>query len=195
VRPKPVRWLWDQRIAVGAVTVLAGMPGLGKSLTTTEVAARVSRGQLTGDLRDDPRRVLIATAEDALAEVVRPRLEAAGADLELIHLQELVVEGNGEARALQVPQDVETLGRFVETHDVGLVIVDPFNAFLVGEVNSWRDHDLRRALAPLARMAESCSVAVLIVVHLNSPLHRGPVSRIGVCRHGGGSKSGPRRRT
>jgi hypothetical protein len=39
-----VQWLWPGRIALGKVTLLAGDPGLGKSMVTLDIAARVSRG-------------------------------------------------------------------------------------------------------------------------------------------------------
>ena len=44
VEPEPVDWLWPNRIALGKVTLLAGDPGLGKSLVTLGVASAVSRG-------------------------------------------------------------------------------------------------------------------------------------------------------
>ena len=42
---EPVEWLWPHRIALGKVTLIAGDPGLGKSVLALDVAARVSRGQ------------------------------------------------------------------------------------------------------------------------------------------------------
>jgi AAA domain-containing protein len=58
------------------------------------------------------------------------------------------------------------------------VIVDPLMAFLSGETNSHRDQDVRRALAPLAGLAERTGASVLVVRHLNkaaanNPLYRG----------------------
>ena len=51
---------------LGAVSLLVGIPGLGKSTLLTELAARLSRGQLEGDLYETPATVAIATVEDAL---------------------------------------------------------------------------------------------------------------------------------
>ena len=48
------------------------------------------------------------------------------------------------ARYFRLPADVKLQVR----------VVDPLNAYLIGEVNSWKDHDVRRALMPLSRMAE-----------------------------------------
>ncbi len=41
---QPVAWLWPQRIPLGKVTLLAGDPGLGKSLLALDIAARVTGG-------------------------------------------------------------------------------------------------------------------------------------------------------
>ena len=65
-------------------------------------------------------------------------------------------------------------------------------AFLGATANSFRDQDVRRALAPLARLAETLGAAVIIVRHLTknsaegNPLYRGGASIgiIGAARSG-----------
>ena len=78
-----VAWLWGGRIPVGKITLIEGDPGLGKSTITLDVAARVSRGApLEGDRKSSNRRACVMIgAEDDIADTLRPRLEAAGADL------------------------------------------------------------------------------------------------------------------
>ena len=44
VEPKPINWLWQNRIALGKLTLMSGDPGLGKSLVTTAMATAVSLG-------------------------------------------------------------------------------------------------------------------------------------------------------
>jgi hypothetical protein len=44
VEPRYTAWLWPDRIPIGCVTLLVGDPGLGKSLLTLDLAARLSRG-------------------------------------------------------------------------------------------------------------------------------------------------------
>ena len=65
VKPRPVQWLWPGRLPLGAITVLVGEPGLGKSLLTTTLAAQLSRGELTGTAETS----LFLTAEDSEALV------------------------------------------------------------------------------------------------------------------------------
>jgi integrase len=73
----PVRWLWDGWLPAAKVVLLDGDPGTGKSLLTCELAARLSRGELGGG----PAASLLLNAEDGPGDTLRPRLEAAGADL------------------------------------------------------------------------------------------------------------------
>ena len=44
VTPKPIRWLWRDRIPFGKLTLLAGHPGQGKSLLSLDIIARLSTG-------------------------------------------------------------------------------------------------------------------------------------------------------
>jgi hypothetical protein len=77
---RPVQWLWPGRVPQGGITVLAGEPGLGKSLLSVWLASRLSRGELAGA----PATSLFLTAEDSREHTVLPRLVAAGAELEQV---------------------------------------------------------------------------------------------------------------
>src|SRR5881398_3739736 len=86
VRPARVEWLWPHYLARGKLALLDGDPGVGKSLITIDLAARLSRG---GPLPDGcvagrPHLTLLLSAEDGAADTTRPRAEAAGADLDRV---------------------------------------------------------------------------------------------------------------
>ena len=170
IEPEAVEWLWPDRIPVGAVTLLAGDPGLGKSLLTCELAAMLSRGELT----DEPAETLMITAEDGLAMTVRPRLEAARAELDLVHLLHLT----GTAR-FSLPDGIAILHGFISMTRPKLVVIDPLSAHLDRAVNSWQDQSIRTALAPLHNLAEEQRVAILLVAHLNKGDSQDPQRRIG----------------
>ena len=120
-----------------------------------------------------PRHVIIASAEDDPGDTIRPRLEVAGADLDLVHIVEL--DGPD---LMSLPQDVPALREAIEQYDVGLVIIDPLLHFLSDEVDSYKDQKVRRALYPLSRMAADTGCAVLCIRHFTKggsgrAIHRG----------------------
>jgi AAA domain len=160
VEPKEIEWLWDHLVPCGMTTVLTGLPKTGKSTILYYVAAEASRKGMT---------VLIATAEDHLEAVVRPRLEAADANLELVHA--IVVD-------VTLPDGAALLNRLVEEHQAALLIIDPLMAFLNEGVNSHRDHHIRRALKPLNEVAERTNCAVVVVVHTNKDHGTNPLLRV-----------------
>jgi len=168
IEREPVRWLSPERVPIGTVTMLAGDPGLGKSMWTCETAATVIKAG---------GAVLLLTAEDSPGGTVRPRLEAAQADLDLVYNATLRPHGVEEGIAL--PDNVAELDRLVVETGAHLVVIDPLMAHLPAEVNSWRDQSVRTALVPLYRMAEERGCACVIVLHLNKMKGADPLHRVG----------------
>ena len=131
------------------------------------------------------------SAEDGLRDTIRPRLDAAGADPERIFGVSTVVEAKGGERMISLTKDLSVIERAIEHVGAGLVIVDPLTAFLSEKTDSYKDQDMRRALAPLAALAERTRAAFLIVRHLNkaaggNSLYRGggSIAIIGADRSG-----------
>jgi len=110
VKPERVRWLWPGHLPRGKVVDLSGDPGVGKSTLALDIAARVSTGRAMPDGAGGgrPRGVLILSAEDGLADTIRPRLEAAGADLDRVIALTAVTDRGPTSPAL-VHQAHETI--------------------------------------------------------------------------------------
>ncbi|MCA9055449.1 MAG: AAA family ATPase, partial [Planctomycetaceae bacterium] len=92
VRREQLEWLWQGRIPLGKLTLLAGDPGLGKSMVSIDITARVSRGGCWPDntlLSQRAGTVIMFNAEDDLEDTISPRLDAAEADDRRV----IVVEG------------------------------------------------------------------------------------------------------
>jgi len=157
-----VEWVVPGRIPLGMLTLLIGDPGLGKSLFTCMLAAQLSRGDLLGA----PSPTLMLTAEDSLGATIRPRLEAAGAASRHIFAYKLLRD-DGCEDAIVIPDDLDQLASLIAQTGARLIVIDPLGAHLPGTINAWQDQSVRRALAPLGRIAEETDCAVLAVLHLN----------------------------
>jgi putative DNA primase/helicase len=173
VEPERVRWLWPGRLPLGKLVVLDGDPAVGKSTVMLDLAARLTTGrampgeddEVGGALGD----VVVMSAEDGLADTIRPRLDAAGADVRRIHALTEVVFEAGEVvvrRPPVLPDDLDRLEQLVADRGAVLVIIDVLMAYLSAETNSYRDQDVRRALAPLEAMAERQGCCVVVLRHL-----------------------------
>lgn len=163
VKPEKVTWLWGGRLPIGKIALLEGPPGLGKSTAALDIAARVSTGApMPGATeRREPAAALIASVEDGEADTIVPRLRAADADLSRCH------SFRYRDRLPTLPDDIGDIERVIRAYHVRLLVLDPLMALLGSETNSYRDQDVRRALGPLAQMADETGCAVLVIRHLN----------------------------
>lgn len=170
VEPTHIRWLWPGRIALGKITMIAGHPGLGKSFLTCDLAARVSAGLPWPDVGDPcPRgQVLILNGEDDPSDTIRPRLDAAGADVSKVHFIDGVdTTREGEIDPFELARDTRLLRDHIDaTPDVRLLVIDPVSAY-IGQVDDHRNSEVRGLLRPLAQLAHETDVAIVLVSHLN----------------------------
>lgn len=142
VQRKRVEWLWRNRFPKGMLSLVAGRPGQGKSLFAAMLAAEVSK---TGD-------VIFSNREDPLAQVVRPRLEAAGARLNRVHFY-----------SPTLPDHLSALEKLIKQTKAKLVVIDPAAAHLTPSM--FNDQDVRKALSPAAEMAERTECSIVMISH------------------------------
>lgn len=173
VKSKAVRWLWPGRIAKGKPSVLAGNPGLGKSQLAASMASIVSRGGHWPVDRStcEQGSVVFLSAEDDAEDTIKPRLEAAGADVANCYIldavQDVTRDGDAVIRAFNLKTDIARLSALLDDlGDVALVVIDPITAYL-GGTDSHNNAEVRALLAPLGEMAARHGVAVIAVSHLN----------------------------
>jgi len=169
VEPKDIEWLWPGRIPIGKVSILSGSPDKGKSLVTLDIASRVTTGRKWPDCAESPKTggVIIVGVEDDLADTVRPRLDANGADVSRIQALDAILQADGSESLLNLDKNIAQLEAAIsEQGDCRLVIIDPIGAFM-GNKDSNKDSDVRAITAPLARLAVKYRVAILLVAHLN----------------------------
>jgi putative DNA primase/helicase len=170
VQPEKIEWLWPGRIALGKQTLIGGEPGLGKSQVATALAAAATT---SGTWPCDEGRaplgsVIILSAEDDASDTIRPRLDAAGADVSRVHLISAVRKHDGKGRrTFNLQADLALLEKAIEQiGDVRLVIIDPVSSYL-GKTDSHKNADVRSTLEPVGDMASRLRTSVVSITHFS----------------------------
>ena len=163
VQPLPAEWVWQDRIPVGELTIMAGLGGTGKGLLCSDLAARISLGDCmpgTGDDPGSPGSVLLISAEDDPNVVMVNRLKAAGADMRRVYDLSTV-----DGAQFELPLHAGILRQTItEIGDVRLVILDPLAG--VAPVSLTAVRAVRAILSPLRQIAQDTGCAIVITHHL-----------------------------
>jgi hypothetical protein len=170
VEEEKLDWLWRGYIPFRKVTLLDGDPGIGKSTLSLDLVARFSRGvEFPFAERHLPRGVtLIVSGEDDIADTIKPRLRAAGADMSRVATLALRTDPEtGVTLPFSVPEDMPSLSDALGESEAAFVIIDPITAFLSERVQSHNDASVRKAMTPLTQLAQKSGAAFLLLRHLN----------------------------
>jgi hypothetical protein len=170
-------WLWDQRIPVGALTLIAGREGIGKSTFAYKLVADVTRGLMPGRYKSVPKSVLIVATEDSWSQTIVPRLMAAGADLDRVFRVDAFTADGMEAQP-SLPRDLKAVEALLEEEDAALILLDPLMSRLSESLDTHKDADVRLALEPLVAMADRLGCAVLGLIHLSKGHGTDPLTLI-----------------
>lgn len=170
IQPRPIQWLWHGRLALGKLTLLTGDGGVGKGMLLVDLVSRITTGRLFPD--GTPSMLgtcLLVGGEDGAEDTVRPRLDAAGADVDRVLLVEgPLPSGSLMADPLDLSLHLENLDRLLGKHpDALLLVLDPIMDYLGAVTDSHKAADVRRILSPLRSLAERHNVCIILVNHLN----------------------------
>lgn len=128
IQPEEVQWLWYPCIPLGKLTVIQGDPGEGKTTFVLAVIAALTKGEALPEREPlDPVNILYQTAEDGLADTIRPRLDALGADCSRV----LVIDESKRELSL----GDERIRQAMEETGAKLLVLDPLQAYLGAEVD------------------------------------------------------------
>lgn len=180
----PVEYLVEPLLPIGCTTLLDGNPGMGKSFLGIGMTAGVTSTGMFGDKPVTRKgRVLLLNDEDDPSRVIRPRLEAIGADIDRIRVIDDPFILNDEG--------VDILRREIRSYDPALVIIDPLTNFMGPKVDMYRPNEANAFMRPLHRLAKEFDIAILIARHLrkqvsDNAMHMGQ----GSMAFGGAVRSG-----
>jgi 5S rRNA maturation endonuclease (ribonuclease M5) len=177
ITPRPVRWGWQDRLALGTFNLLGGREGIGKSIVECTLAADMTRGRLPGVYFGVPKAVIIVATEDARNYTIVPRLMAADADLDKVFFVD-VQAPDGFDTALSLPRDLPALEQLIVAQDVAAVWFDPILSRLDAALDSHKDGEVRQALEPLSAMAERTNCMFTGLIHVNKSASNDPLTTL-----------------
>lgn len=141
IQSQEIEWLWYPFIPYGKLTIIQGDPGDGKTTLVLNLAAKLSKGiGLDEDMQvSEPMNIIYQTAEDGLADTVKPRLEAGDADCEKI----MVIDESEKSLSMVD----ERLEQAIIQTNARLLILDPIQAYLGAKtkdisINLFMDFDI-----------------------------------------------------
>lgn len=155
-----VQWLWYPFIPFGKVTLIQGNPGKGKTWLAMAIAAYCTNGkELPNALPIEPFNVLYQTAEDGIADTIKPRLAKCGADMTRVRFI------NEDEKQLSMTDD--RIEKAIRQNNVRLMIMDPIQAYLGANVDMNRANEIRPLFRNLSNIAERTGCAIVLIGHLN----------------------------
>ena len=161
VTQQKIEWLWYPYIPYGKLTILQGDPGEGKSTFMLNIAALLTRGKNMPDgfRVQEPQHVVYQTAEDNIADTVKPRLIQAGADCDKVAY---IVENDNPLTL----EDIR-IEKIIEQTGARLFILDPLQGYLSQDSDMVSAGRMRSQLKRLVNVAAKYNCAVVIVGHMN----------------------------
>jgi RecA-family ATPase len=172
IEPLPMEFLYYPYIPFFGVTLLAGNPGMGKSLLVTKLIAAVTSGgpwPLTDECAPKGK-VLMLSAEDNWQRVTLPRLLESGADISQIRVMTRF--------KILSPENLEAMARYIEQERPKLVVIDTLTAYMGSGRDMNRQNEVGEFLGRLTEIAEDAGCAVLAIGHLNKQSAEHPLFRI-----------------
>ena len=160
VEVEEVKWLIYPFIPYGKITIIQGDPGEGKTTLVLQIIARLTKGEsIVNEEAKEPINVIYQTAEDGLADTIKPRLLSADADCSKV----LVIDDKDTPLTMR---DVRLEQAIVETN-AKLVVLDPIQGFLGADVDMHRANEIRPVMKHISELAEKYKCAIILIGHMN----------------------------
>ncbi len=160
IQAQEVQWLWYPYIPSGKITIMQGDPGEGKTFLILGITSYLTRGEaLFHSSPLSPANVIYQTAEDGLADTIKPRLMSLGADCRRV----LVIDESENPLSFCD----QRIKRAIVKTKAKLLILDPLQAYLGADVDMHRANELRPVFSRLGNVAEETGCAIVIIGHMN----------------------------
>jgi hypothetical protein len=157
--PPPIPWVVDRIVARGALTLLAGVAGEGKSLLTMawSLAAASAEVLTVAGVQVEPGRVVIVDAENGQREIHR-RVRALAIATEAVDRLALF-----EASGFDLSRDLAELETVLAELRPSLLILDSFRSLWGG--NEREEAEVAAVLDPLRNLIRKHNAGTILIHH------------------------------
>ena len=158
IEARDTNWIVPGLIPEGDAVIFLGEEGIGKGLWWCHLLGKVTTGPEAID-------VLVIVSEDDPERTVKPRLEAAGADVSRVHL--MVADPETMTGVPLIPGQSAEVAAMIERTGARLVLIDPWMSVVPGRLQLKDTQQARQALDPVVRLARSSGATIILVTHTN----------------------------
>jgi len=180
VKSKHIDWLLHNRFPNRSINLIGGLGGAGKTFIAADLISRITTGRDYPDskMRVKPGSCIVLGEEDDFDTVWRPRLDAAGADVNKVFFFDYEKFFSLSGQSFTLAGHTRILDKTVsDTVDCRAVFFDPLNGYL-GRINAYSDNEARSVLIPLQNIAKKHNIAIFGLCHLSKKADSSAIDRV-----------------
>jgi hypothetical protein len=155
-KSKRPRWAWSERYVMSYLNLICGEEKIGKSTLAAWTLARLSKGELDGDLRGEPVNVAVIGDEDSWSDTWVPRLVGAGADLSRVKRI-----GSADYGLLELKEHRDELRDAILEYDFRVLYIDALDDMVGHGQTGYVGKQVREGLQPLRSLADELGIAII----------------------------------
>lgn len=158
-----IKWLWHPFIQQGAINLLTGGPGTGKSTIACDIAAALSTGRpLPSETPEQAQergilKTWLFNAEDDPEDTICWRLDNQGADRSKIWITSI-----GRAISFEI---IPSIKQQITANSIDLLVIDPVQAWIPADTDMHRANQMREWGNLFRGLCQDTGVTVLWVRH------------------------------
>ena len=172
VKRKPMRWLWENKILRGALSLITGLSGMTKTYWTIYLTSCITNGWDWADGSPcELGSVLFFYGEEGIADVYLERFESNGVDRSKVVFWDGMIDEENEPSevdvSLKMIAEIENAIKATAERTgvpVQLIVVDPISNYW-GGINENSNAEVRSVLKRLQRLADKTGVAFVLIQH------------------------------
>ena len=160
---RTARYLIEPYIPRGMLSIIGGVSGTGKTSLALSLAAAVSSGralpfEAAGTVHK-PEKVLYLTVENDPHIVLRPRVEAMGADIDRLFFL------GGVGVNMTSPE----LCDFIQQEHISMLVFDPIQSFLPPGTQMGRAEQIRPIMDKVIDLSANADLSTILISHMSKP--------------------------